>query len=193
MTYVELIVVLSIFSILSTVVVFNYNAFQAKIDLKNLASDIALQIVQAQKSSTAGMLPSIAQQALISASWKPSYGVYFNTSGTVKGASTKNFMYFSDLNGDSYFNYSDCTGECISKYTITKPDTISSVSVVGSGTCPQITDLTVVFKRTQSGAIFSTTTPLGTCVIQYAQINITPTSGPSSNIQVYSSGRIQIN
>ena len=49
MSYVELIVVLSIFAVLSSVILYNYGEFQAKVDIKNLASDIALQIVQSQK------------------------------------------------------------------------------------------------------------------------------------------------
>ena len=48
MTYVELIVVLAIFAILSSVVMFNYGNFQAKVDIKNLGSDIALKIVRTQ-------------------------------------------------------------------------------------------------------------------------------------------------
>ena len=44
MTYVELIVVLSIFAVLSSVAIFNYGSFQDKVDIKNLGSDIALKI-----------------------------------------------------------------------------------------------------------------------------------------------------
>ena len=51
MTYVELIVVLSIFSIMTSIVLFNYNEFQAKVDIKVLANDIVLNIVEAQKVS----------------------------------------------------------------------------------------------------------------------------------------------
>ena len=40
MTYVELIVVLSIFAVLSSVAVFNYSEFQTKVDIKNLANDL---------------------------------------------------------------------------------------------------------------------------------------------------------
>ena len=47
MTYIELIVVLSIFAVMSSVVIFNYGLFQARIDIKNLASDIALKFVEA--------------------------------------------------------------------------------------------------------------------------------------------------
>ncbi|WP_146755300.1 type II secretion system protein, partial [Shigella flexneri] len=61
MTYVELIVVLSIFATISSVVIFNYGAFQDRIDIKNLSSDIGLKIVEAQKSSLSGQLPPVDQ------------------------------------------------------------------------------------------------------------------------------------
>ena len=44
MTYVELIVVLSIFSIMTSITIFNYNKFEAKVDIKNLNQETALHI-----------------------------------------------------------------------------------------------------------------------------------------------------
>src|SRR3989339_1856034 len=76
MTYVELIVVLSIFSVLSSVAIYNYGDFQSSVDIKNLASDIALQIVKAQKDSLSGLLPL----QVVKTDWKPSYGVQFDLS-----------------------------------------------------------------------------------------------------------------
>ena len=87
MTYVELIVVLSIFSIMTSIVLFNYGEFQAKVDIRNLASDIALKIVEAQKSALSGKLPTQATGA----TWKPSYGVYLNISTPTE------FIYTSNL------------------------------------------------------------------------------------------------
>ncbi|MEI8174704.1 MAG: type II secretion system protein [bacterium] len=100
MTYVELIVVLSIFAVMSSIVIFNYGQFQAKVDIKNLASDIALKIVEAQQSTMSGKLNSGVSMI----DWKPSYGVYFNltvnptnidnTDGSI--AYNKKFNYFVD-------------------------------------------------------------------------------------------------
>ena len=73
MTYVELIVVLSIFAIMSGVVLFNYGTFQARVQIKNYANDIAMQIVQAQKDAMGGKMPANGSFP----SGKPSYGVYF--------------------------------------------------------------------------------------------------------------------
>ena len=54
MTYVELIVVLSIAGIIASISLFNYKDFQDRVDMKNLASDIASKIVEAQKNSISG-------------------------------------------------------------------------------------------------------------------------------------------
>ena len=60
---------------MTSVVLFNYGEFQAKVDIKNLTSDIALQIVEAQKSALWGV--ALSSSAFAS---KPSYGVYFSPS-----------------------------------------------------------------------------------------------------------------
>ena len=76
MTLIELVVVLAIFAVLSGVAIFNYGGLQTKVDLTNLANDIALQVVQAQNSASSGLLPTQSHDT----PWKPSYGVYFTTS-----------------------------------------------------------------------------------------------------------------
>ena len=72
MTYIEIIVVLGIFSTLSGVAMFNYKGFQDQVDIRNLGSDIALKVKKAQNDSRAGVWTPLAPLG-----WKPSYGVYF--------------------------------------------------------------------------------------------------------------------
>lgn len=196
MTYVELIVVLSIFSVLSSVVIFNYGDFQARVDIKNLASDIALQIVQAQKSALAGSLPT---QTPTVSPWKPSYGVYFSIASSY-GADSKNFIYFTDLNNSKTFDSSSCptaTGECLNKITITKGNSISRIDACYATPCipnPSngLSDLTISFSRPNSGAIIGSSTYF-TLPVSYIQITITSPKGAISNIKLYPSGRVQIN
>lgn len=199
MTYVELIVVLSIFAIMSSIAIFNYNGFQANVDIKNYASDIALQIVQAQKSSLSGLLPTLGGQIT---GWKPSYGVYFSTNSN-KGADNKNIIYFTDLNNNGIFDSSFCTGECLSKVTITKNNTISKLEIIPSTTTSctgvvsgnPVTDLDITFKRPDSGTtIASGVAVLSPSNITCAQITVaSPGNSVTSTIKVYPSGRIQIN
>lgn len=183
MTYVELIVVLSIFSIMSSMILFNYGKFQAKVDIKNLANDIALKIVEAQKNALAGLWNASAPS-----SWKPAYGVYFDLN-----ADNKRFTYFADLDNNNLYQNISCTGECLNNISITKGNRISNLAVTGQGTCSAVTNLSAVFTRPDSAAVIKTN-QTGCTAISYAEITVSsPTSSVNSKIKLYSSGRIQIN
>ncbi len=184
MTYVELIVVLSIFGVMSSVILFNYRDFQTKIDIKNLASDIALKIVEAQKSSTSGKWPT---QIPSVDPWKPSYGVYFNL------ADDKTFIYFVDLNNAN--GYESAAGETLDSIIITKGNYIYGIdSCSGSPTvCTSISNpISVFFKRPDSKLLLQTASSLPP--FEYIQVTISPSSPSSmkSRIKIYSSGRIQV-
>lgn len=179
MSYVELIVVLSIFSVLSAVAIFNYGDFQANVDIRNLATDIASQIVTAQKSSLNGVLPLAGAPF---STWKPSYGVYFDTTTPTK------FVYFNDLsNPPNGYNLS----EELNTINITKNNSILSIQQCSTEPCASgntINSLTVVFKRPDSSAIFYPSLSAG---FNYFQINITSPRGITAPIKIYPSGRIQ--
>jgi prepilin-type N-terminal cleavage/methylation domain-containing protein len=194
MTYVELIVVLGIFSVLSAVSIYNYGAFQAKVDIKNLASDIALQIVEAQKSSVNGLLP-----ATYAADWKPSYGLFFYTN-PIDPTDKNSFIYFTDADSSGFYNINDgkdadCRTECIKKTFVKKNNSISSLDIFCTGLSIPVSDLTITFSRLSSGArISSTDSYFNSCDnISYAQIGIASPDGASSVIKVYPSGMVQIN
>jgi len=177
MTYVELIVVMSIFSIMAAISAFNYRGFEAKIDIKNLATDIALQIVGAQKDAMAGKL---AEFSFIT---KPSYGIYFDLSDP------KEFIYFADFDNDG--NY--ISTEELNTIQITKGNFISSLEVVSGSVEESTNHLNIVFKRPDSGALISTDN--GTNYSQFKKIIIGISSSDGvakANIEVYPSGRIQI-
>lgn len=184
MSYIELIVVLSIFAALSSVVLFNYGDFQARIDIKNLASDIALQVVQAQNSSLSGLLPTSGGYV---ANWKPAYGVYFDITTLAK---QKQFIYFVDLNNLNGYD----GGEILNTISITKNNYISNIDKCSTNPCASgsssINSLSITFKRPDSRAIFTGATITGS---EYAQITIKSQSGPTALIKIYPSGRVQVN
>jgi len=189
MTYVELIIVLSIFSIISSTVIFNYGDFQAKVDIKNLASDIALQVVGAQKSALSGLLPPAAQQALEVPNWKPAYGVYFEMSDN------KNFLYFTDLDQNNNFTDIACSGgdECLNKISITKNDFISNLDVFyQDSSTASLNDLMITFTRPNSTPVIASSVGLGPN-ISYVQVTISSPKNITGVIKLYQSGRIQIN
>ena len=186
MTYVELIVVLSIFSIMTSIILFNYGKFQTNVDIKILANDIASKIIEAQKSSISGQLNLSA-----SLNWKPSYGIYFDTSSV---DNKKIFTYFADLNQNSLYDTSSCsgTGECLDRITITKGNFISEIRINGTDCPATVANLNVIFKRPDSSAII-TSNPALSCSISYVQVTVSSPQSISSTIKVYPSGRIQIN
>ena len=205
MTYVELVVVLSIFSIMSSIVMTNFNKFQEKVDIKNWANDIALKIVEAQKSAMAGKLPNKNYSQV--SDWKPSYGLYFNrTTNVCIGNSSCNstsdqiFYPFTDLDQDKFFDPNasapclDPNSECLDKIILNK-NTISNISVIyfdSHFNSPSLNNLALSFTRPDSKASFSSDTLLLNDV-DYAQITISSPQNVSANIKVYASGRIQIN
>jgi prepilin-type N-terminal cleavage/methylation domain-containing protein len=96
-TIIEMIVVISIFAIMAGLVLFRYRDYQANINLENTTQDIALQIQKAEVDAISGRYPSLALgQIPPPATWKPSFGVYFDT------ATPKQFKYFYDY--QSYFS-----------------------------------------------------------------------------------------
>lgn len=181
MTYVELIVVLSIFSVMSSVILFNYNKFQETINIRVLTNDIALKIVEAQKYSIAG-----AWDINAGINWKPSYGIYLDISNN------KNIIYFADLNNNIYYEDLGCTGECLNQSTITNGNYISEIGVVGEGCPSTLNNLNIVFRRPDSIAFF-TSNPVLSCNIFYVQLTVSSPNLVTAGIKIYPSGRIQIN
>lgn len=191
MTYVELIVVLSIFAILSGAVMFNYKAFQSRVDIKNLANDIALKLTEAQKNSIAGKWNSYA-----GINWKPAYGLH------LRSANNNRFLYFVDLNNDDSCGSSGCTnfsiditsgGEVSDVISITKGNTISNIGTSGSGCPATLSDVTITFKRPNASPVIKSSTSLVGCSLEYVSINLNSLNSISASVRIYSSGRVQIN
>ncbi len=190
MTYVELIVVLTIFAIMTSVVLFNYGAFQGRVDVKNLANDLALKIVQAEKDASFGKVPSLAQQAGVAPNWKPSYGTYFDLA-----TDNTTFYYFADLNQNKYYDASSCggSGECISSTKITRGGTIAGIKTFPGGASLQKASLS--FTRPNSIVTvvdLSHGAPVIVSGVNYIEISVKSPASDASIITLYPSGRVEI-
>lgn len=182
MTYVELIVVISIVALLSTVSLFNYADFQEKVNMKNLANDIASRVVEAQKNAIGGRT---ATGAIVG--WRPSYGIYFDISEPTS------FVNFTDLNQDKRYNLGS---ESSGPIQITKGNYIVRIEYFdGVFFNPVDSPLHITFTRPDSGATFyigSNVTPLTN--LKYMQIELSnKTDDTFSLIKIFPSGRVQIN
>jgi Tfp pilus assembly protein FimT len=185
-TLIEFIVILVIFSIMASVALFNFNGFQSKISLTNLAQDIALTIRTAQVTGIS------ASESIVDIGSK-SRGVYFGYDGS---QFEKEFILFSDrsLNAnpaDGLFDPVSDDAE-IDRIAITTTDTVSSiqgVSTSGNGNLNPITqDVHITFVRPSPDArIFA-----GGNRYSYIEITVTSEDGREKVIEVSENGRINV-
>lgn len=145
MTFLELIFVLFIVSIISSVVLFNYGSFSSNITLQNLAQDVALTIKQAQTNALSGTYHVGFSGTTTDA---PVYGVYFNI------ANPNQYYYFYDFNRNGIMDGTcpttgpvplpTTTNECSARTDISSTDQISSL---GDQNGAAISTLYVTFMR----------------------------------------------
>jgi prepilin-type N-terminal cleavage/methylation domain-containing protein len=163
MTLVELLVVLAIFVIVSSLIMFDYGGYKSSISLENLANDIALSIRKAQ-SYAIGVAGS-------GASFTYAYGVHISTAQEPVTApqygSNKSFFAFTDVSGDRMYEQdgdSDAVcsvggvtqyNECSEKLSITSDDQIEAIYLNGD-TNPVVTGggIDIVFLRPNPDAYF---------------------------------------
>jgi len=150
---VELMVVISIFAILSSITIFNYGQFKSSLSIQNLVDDIALSVRRAQ-SYAVGVLGSKYQFSL-------GYGIHFTinpeTNGEFSG-NNKSFVLFTDVDKSKSYNYDrdpSCgspteSNECLELLKITTADNLSMIKYTIEGSENKIKEkqsLDIWFKR----------------------------------------------
>lgn len=160
-TLVELVVVIGIISILSTVFIFQQRRFDSSTLLRSLAYSIALSIRQAQVYST-----SVRQFGTTADSFNYSYGVYFDTSDL------SHYYLFGDA-PPSYDRQRESDGsEDVQRFSIGSGYTIlkfcATPSIGGPAECSDsatspLTWLVVYFKRPNPDACFATSNDISAC------------------------------
>ncbi len=110
-TLVELLISISIFTLITTVSVFNYSAFNSSVGLTNLAYEIALSVRQAQ------FYGITVKQSTTSGNFDSGYGVHFEKDSA-------SYTLFEDRDVDHIY---DGTSEDLERYTIQKGNRISKL------------------------------------------------------------------
>ncbi len=178
---IELLVSVSIFALINTIILAKYNQFNAGILLTDLAYEIALSVREAQvyglgaRETTPG-----------SSNFNASYGAHFAY------ATTGAFDLFYDLDGSG--GYDD--GELLENKRITQGNSIADLCVLdGSGgeSCAStggLSRLDIIFTRPNPDAIINTNTNSN-----YARARITVTSpqGGTRTVTVQRTGQISVN
>lgn len=194
-TLVELLVTISIFVILTGVILVNSNRFNGSILLDNFAYDVALSIRQAQSYG-------VNVQESFSGSFDLGYGVFFDLSPNT--GSRTNYMLFEAPKDPSVIQYADVTASCtpdincLQKYTIFRGASIQGICTGDQQTsaCQPVTGKFVVyFVRPQLNALivdFSDGNFDNPKPKDYADITLITTDGSTSTVEVTSVGQIYI-
>jgi prepilin-type N-terminal cleavage/methylation domain-containing protein len=173
-TLVELLVTISIFAILTGIVLFNQSKFNSTILLTNWAYNVALTIRQAQ---TYGInIKEFDDNSRATTNDFYPYGVHLET-----GDNNKAIILFADISGDNNFtgDKKECvTAEgCVNRYPIKAGNYIKSICTAevldGDKICPGTTDVNsidFIFKRPNPDAIIkvngeSTEYPVATIIL----------------------------
>ncbi len=180
-TVIELLVSVSIFALINTVILAKYNQFNAGILLTDLAYEIALSVREAQvyglgaRETTPG-----------SANFNASYGTHFTY------ADNKVFDLFYDLDGSG--GYTD--GELLENKRITQGNSIADLCVTdgaGGQSCAStggLSRLDVIFTRPNPDAIINTNVNSN---YTRARITVTSPQGGTRTVLIERTGQISVN
>lgn len=189
-TLIELAVTVSIFIIMTALVVYRYGTFSQGTLLTNLAYDVALSIRTAQTYglSVKGTDPAAGQN------FTGAYGVHFDST-TGNGCTPQSttdatkFIIFTDADKNGVY---DCAEAVASTYNVKQGAKISSICV-GTGQSCTISPAPVIdisFRRPDPAAIIC---HLNICTYTYAQITVQSGDGSSARtVTVRNNGQISV-
>lgn len=196
-TFVEMITVISIFAVMGSIVLFKYGEFSKRANLDNLAQNVALKVVEAQKSAISGVKTSGVTSGLA-----PSYGMYFTINSS--GSANKKLVYFgdmpagADLEGDKIYQTTGGTSalpcgtsygsECLSVTSVTSGEYVSRICYSTSATvftCPSSSNTAaqIVYKRPFPDATMSVCTA-STCTGYSPSTGTWGSAVPTSNLMI---------
>lgn len=205
---IELIVVISIFLILTSITIFNYGQFRSSLSIQNLADDISLVVRKAQGYAT-------GVQSL--GDFTGSFGVHF-TANTAQlphyNGYNKQFILFFDLNQTpttknkyTYGNQPSCGNpvsgnECLEAFRIKSNDIIASIAYYEDGKLDYLNPaaiLNIMFTRPKTEPFFCyQNSSIQPCIAldssSYVEIKIQSISDETiyKYIQIHKNGQISV-
>lgn len=204
LTLIELMVVISIFLVITSTALFNYGGFNSTVSLQNLTDDIALSIRKAQGFA-------IGARAVGDTGFNNSYGVHFsvNPNSSNLDSSIRSFLMFSvPIPGKKYIvGTGSCDGKsssnmCMEFFNIMTADKILKITVIKNST-PTILSLNayvdIVFTRPDPRAYICYRTSSNANCENYSNVDIIisngdtdPTKEKCKMISVQNTGQISI-
>lgn len=187
-TLIELLVSISIFAIMTALVVVKYGNFNDSVLMTNLAYDVALSVRTAQ---TYGL--SVKNMETGASQFSYGYGVHFDTDSAIDPVSNnpKNQTIILFVDEDDDKKYDEGTDNVVSMYTVKRGAFVSgvcagTVCTAGSGI------LDISFKRPDPKAVICL--GLGSCTspASYAEITLSAADGGTRAVTVRDNGQIAV-
>lgn len=179
---VELIVAISIITLLSVTLLLQQNQFDSSIYLKNAAYETSLTIREAQIYAIRGQ--NVTGAPTCEDSGDPEfdcpYGVYFDSN---PGDSDPDLVLFRDINDNGVYNGAD---ETVEEYMLGDGNSIGSICGSASGSCSGEDELHVTFNRPSPTPLFKNSS------ISDARIELENTDGTTAMITIFASGQISV-
>lgn len=179
---IELLVVISIFSIISLVILANHSQFQSTVLLESLAYDIGLSVRQAQVYGLSVRRSTGADE------FQSGYGVHFDSDVPTQ------YLFFADVNNDK--RYVQGVDQIVETYTLGRGHTVKrfcAETAAGISDCSDsgipVQDLDVTFFRPEPDANFMTSAG---SVYSRAQIVVSSASGSTRTVTIASTGQISV-
>lgn len=195
-TLVELLVVVSIITIITAALLLRQSSFNSTTLLRSLAYSVALSVRQAQVYGTSVFATNVAG----SDTFASGYGLYFSS------AAPGSYLLFADLNDNG--RYDSSPDESVKAFTLNNGYSVSEICAVEGATkaCSggddttgsPITALHVLFKRPNPDACFATDSAPTACspggVQQYsgAYIQLRSAGGGTRSIVISSTGEVVV-
>jgi prepilin-type N-terminal cleavage/methylation domain-containing protein len=153
-TLIELLICIAIFVVITSIAVWNNNAFNSSILLTDLAYEVALSVRQAQVFGITVKAPSSCTTSGCPSGFTSGYGVDFNTLGTVSMSSSTNYVLFEDVGPNPTHIYNQSRGDAdIDNFAIGRGYSIRQLCVPGFSS--HINTLDVSFIRPEPEAFVS--------------------------------------
>ncbi len=219
-TLIEMLIVVAIIAIITTVLMFNYSDFSSNVSVRNLSQEVALSIRKAQTYATS--VRSIEGTDIVTSKAFDGYGISFNTTETATGElfpTNKRFVLFADIPIGSrdtdattvgvYSQDSEGTcgspnsyaNECIESFTINSADKI--VAICGGSLtyssdptqtdCPTDSAVDITFTRPSPNARIRYNQPsIGWVESPYAKIILRSAKGLQRSVTVWNTGQISV-
>ena len=190
-TLTELLVSISIISVILTVIILNQSTYTDSAALFNLADEISSTISQAQAYGI-----GVKEVSTGSSEFNTSYGLAFSL---LSSGSNTVYLYFADLDANRIYtgNWSCDTSECLNKVDITRGNVIDDICIIktsGSDQCNSAKRADVSFARPSTEAqikLFNNGgQPLNESDLKGIRIELKSPRGSTRSVTVYTTGQI---